>query len=607
MCGILGTIHNDISEELFHASLKRLSHRGPDHTGWKCIKQDPLVWLGHCRLSIVDLSEAGNQPMHNEDQSLWLVCNGEIYNYPTLKAELIKKGHQFLSSSDSEIILHAYEEWGDDFIHRIEGMFAFVLYDIKTNTLIAARDHVGIKPLYYCETNQGFILASEASAIISLIKRKPDINPLSLAYILSLGYIPSPYCIWDNIYKLEAGSLLVYRNQCFQIKRYWLPPTECQNEVHEDHWNDLFSSVIQDHLLSDVPIGLFLSGGLDSTSIAVGLHQQNQKMEALTVGFPQSNQNDESVIASLTAKHLNFQHTIIPIKTQDISSLLGETLKAFDEPQAHGALLTMYCICNATAKNFKVVFAGDGGDECLAGYKWYQGLDYPVNPWLHFMKRISWSMRRKLNHSSDLFSKKVDKFKARSVLHYHAWRVHGRFLPDEVANMFAPTGLQYNDEIMIDPFQKYFTRSLPLRRALQRVDLMTFCCDSILPKVDRASMANSMEVRVPFLDRRIIEYGLTLPEFNDENVISKPILRNYLRNNIPKEILEQPKQGFSLRATENLDWENIAYEIDTGYLMQNGLLNPDWLHINPPSHRQYIERLWSLYMITKWLDIHLNN
>jgi len=547
--------------------------------------------------------------MHNENETIWLVCNGEIYNYPSLRPRLEALGHWFYSNSDNEAILHAYESWGEQCVDRLEGMFAFALWDEKTKKLLAARDRVGIKPLYYAETRDGVILASEASALLPLLDAMPEPEPMALAYVMTLGYVPSPWSIWRGVRKLEAGHLLVWKSASgAEVRKYWEPPRQIAPDSTRQpttEWPVLFEQVLGEHLLSDVPIGLFLSGGLDSSSVAAGLRDIGKPVRAMTVSFPGSSQ-DEAPIAATVARHLGFEHEITPLEIEGINLLIHRVARSFDEPQGYSALLSMYLISQTAAREFKVVLAGDGGDEVFGGYTWYQDLDDDLQRHSSWIRRALRSLMRR-NASPALRQRAALHFAQMSPLHRHAWRLYPRFLPEEAEALLAPMGIPFTDEEMLAPLRKHFEPGLPLKRALQRVDLMTFCTDSILAKVDRASMAHSLEVRVPFLDRRIIEWALSRPLEEREQRENKPVLRGYLFPRVPTSVLSHPKQGFSLRVLDDFDWDSALDYIREGAWVRQGYWSPKWRYLVEPGVAYREGRIWNLLMLTHWADGRLEN
>ena len=603
MCGILA-LFGELARDRRRASaaLDRLAHRGPDGRG-EWVSADGAAWLGHRRLAIVDLTEAGDQPMVLPERGLVLVCNGEIYNYPALRKELEGRGARFESHCDSEVVLHAYDAWGEGCLDRFEGMFAFALWDDRERRLFAARDPVGIKPLCFAETDGGLALASEAEAVKPFLAA-PSPDPLALAYVLTLGYVPSPLCVWRGVRKLEPGHCLTWRPGAPpRVRRYWEPPRHVDPSPGDvGEWRGLFETVLREHLLADVPVGLFLSGGLDSSSVAAGLAEAGRRIETVTVSFPGS-ADDESPVAAAVAERFGFPHEVIPVESGDVFGLLERVSAAYDEPQGYSSLLTMYAISAAAARRFKTVLSGDGGDETFGGYTWHRGLAarapglWPLarrvlGPWL---RRSSWPKLYDLTETA---------FRRSSLLRRHAWRLYPRFLPEEVTDLLAPTGLRFDDDALLAPFRKHFEPALPARRALQRVDLMTFCSGSILPKVDRASMAHSLEVRVPFLDRRIIEWALTRPPDPREDREGKPLLRDYLRPRVPAEVLDHPKQGFSLRGMETFDWAAALDRVRRGYWAREGWLGPAWRRLTAPAAPRQKQRLWTLLALTLWMDRH---
>ena len=598
MCGIFAQVGKLDTEEVRYQALNTIAHRGPDAEGsWESSQH--VAWLAQRRLAIVDLSEAGRQPMHNEDSSIWLVCNGEIYNYPSLRPRLEGLGHAFYSNSDSEVILHAYEQWGQACVDYLEGMFAFIVWDENKQTMLCARDRVGIKPLYFAETGNGLTLASEVRALLPFVERKPD--PMALAYIMTLGYVPSPLSIWQGIRKLEPAHIMTWQaetgtHQC----RYWSPPAHIDPSANPSEWQGLYETVLQEHLLSDVPIGLFLSGGLDSSAIAAGLRDIQQTVQAITIGYPDSQYN-ESPIARELARHLGFPHTVVDLQENDVNALLREEASAFDEPQGYSALLSMLMVCRYGGQNFKVILAGDGGDELFGGYTWYRDLGDGSSKSATWIRRTLRPIVRR-NASPTIRQRAAQYFSRISPLHRHAWRLYPRFLPEEVEALLEPMGLRFGDNEMLAPLQKYYEPSLPLQRALQRVDLMTFCSDSILAKVDRASMAYSLEVRVPFLDRRMVEWALPRPMDIREQVESKPVLRDYLRSRAPGSVLDHPKQGFSLRVLNDFDWDAALDRIRASKWVQDGYWVADWERLVAHGVPYRNARIWNLLVLSNWAE-----
>jgi asparagine synthase (glutamine-hydrolysing) len=589
MCGIVA-IAGKQTVKLPQVILDQLYHRGPD-SGSIWYSDDHKVAIGHRRLSIVDLSDAGNQPIWNENGSIWLVCNGEIYNYPELRKQLESMGHIFRSNMDCEVILHAWESWGEACVEKLTGMFAFVLWDGTQKRLLAARDRVGIKPLYFAHDADKIALGSGAGAVTDLIGRPRELEPIALAYVMTLGYIPTPWSIWQGVEKIEPGHFLTWSAEDgVRTRCYWTPPDQSVAPHSLAEWEKIYPRILEEHLLADVPISLFLSGGIDSSSIAAGLADLGQSLTALTIGFPDKPAKDESLIAQITAKHLGFPHQIRSLGYKDVKTLSYQVAKYFDEPQSYSALMSMMSISEVAASSFKVVLSGDGGDELFGGYRWYDDLG-----WYGAKQLAKLVLKPGVAGSG--------KFMRKSPLHRHAWRLHPRFLPAEAEHLLSSTGLKFSDEEMLEPLRRHYQPKLPLKRALQRVDLMTICADSFLPKVDRASMAHSLEVRVPFLDHRLLEWGLTAPLNQREDSQNKPLLRDYLAKRLPPEVLNQPKQGFSYGGIPELFTDKILGEIESGYLVKNKILHPDWRSLVSLDVPQRPGRIWNLLTLTRWTNV----
>lgn len=611
MCGIIGAVGHDVLNLNRDKALDALTHRGPDATGsWNCNRS--TIWLAHKRLSIIDLSEAANQPMHLKEHHLSLVFNGEIYNYKEIKKELIALGAKFVTNSDTEVILHAYKEWGVNCVQRFEGMFAFALWDGLSGELVLARDRVGMKPLYFIKLGRGIAFASEARALKTLIEpvKSLDISPSSIGYVLTLGYVPAPDSIWQDIEKLLPGTMLIWNaNKGIKGFRYWEPPLSLDSNFSYRHTSDefeaLLNKVTKQHLIADVDPGLFLSGGLDSAAIAAASSKHGApRIEAFTISYPGTDR-DESAIASVVAEHLGMQHTIVPMHSYDIQDLLERVSNDYDEPMSFSSLLSMHQICSIAKGRYKMVLSGDGGDEVLGGYHWYRDrrlLDrkIPYPTWLR--KRLTLS---KTNYVPKRLKNRAlfALFGFKSKLHMHAARLSQRFLPEEVETLLEPTSIKFSDETMLEPLSRYDSCMLPPRRRLQRIDLMTFCSDHCCPKIDRSSMAHSLEIRAPFLDRRLIEWGLTMPESELERHTGKIALRNYLSNKMPLNVLNQPKRGFSVPIGKKYDWEEAIKYIDNGELLDKGILADDWKKIVSPFNSN-ASRIWALLSLEAWLQRH---
>ncbi|OSM01466.1 putative asparagine synthase [Magnetofaba australis IT-1] len=564
------------------------------------------MWLGHRRLAIVDLTPDGNQPLRNAAGTLWLTANGEIYNAPALRAELTRRGHRFLSHSDNEAILHAYAEWGDACVKRLEGMFAFVLWDAEKQRALAARDAIGIKPLFWRRIGSGVAFASEAKAIVPLTLQAPPIDSLALGYVLTTGSVPAPLSIWRGVRKLEPGACLSWStNEGAREVRYWTPPNALDDQpATQQAWVPLFHQVLQDHLQADTPLAMLLSGGLDSNSVAAGLAELGHPLTAFGVSFPES-PRDEAPRAQAAAQALGMPFQRVPLPGVDVPELRNEVWRSLDEPSGYSAHLPMFRLSRVVARSYKVALSGDGGDEVFGGYAWYRDLRLP--------RRRGTLMRRALEtlvkraESPRATHAAMAQFSRHSALHRHAMRQFPRFLPEEVEALLAPMGQRFDDEAMLAPMARWFSPDLPLRRALQRVDLMTFCSDHVLTKADRASMAFGLEARVPLLDKRVVEWGLTRAVTDDEESRAKGVLRDYLATRLPNLEQDYFKQGFSNRAAVQRDIPAMTQRIADGYWVRNGLWSPIWQRLIRPGMPYHEARLEVLYGLTLWAEHNLRD
>lgn len=580
MCGILGQINAPDLPDRFEEALACLGRRGPDALG---IYRDPIhpVALGHTRLSIVDLSAAANQPLSNETGEVWLVANGEIYNAPSLRAQLEDRGHRFHSRSDNETILHAWEEWGPSCVERLRGMFAFGIWDRRQRALFLARDRLGIKPLYIRSDGARVTFASEARALLPLLEDRPPLDPLSLGYLLTIGYIPAPRSVYQGIEKLEPGTwrLLSLDGQS-RAQRYWSPPDSADaGSSGRAAFGPLFQEVCEEHLQADVPCGLLLSAGLDSTAVAAALFNAGAKVNSFTVSFPELAEN-EAPLARRKARRFGFPFFEIPIPRFDAMAALERTGSIYDEPQAFTALATQHAVCAHAAQRNKVVLAGDGGDEALGGYRWYREDGKPG------------------------FPPDLDAFAHASPYHRHLARLAVVFTPHELGSLFDLGGETFTDELMIEPLERWHSPALKGSRPWQRIDLMTFCADCILPKVDQASMACGIEARVPFLDHRIVEWGIGKPCDAREDLEPKHELLDFLAPVLSPELTRFPKQGFSLRALDGLDWNLAQATLASTLPAQLPFLSANWQKAIAPNAPRRAKKIAALLLFESWRRHH---
>lgn len=568
MCGICGKISfgkKKISLKELKEMANTLVHRGPDGEGFY-VSKDRNVGLGHRRLSIIDLS-TGSQPMANEDRTIWIVFNGEIYNFEELKGDLLKKGHLFKSKSDTEVIIHAYEEYQEECVKFLNGMFAFAIWDEGSQELFLARDRLGEKPLFYAETENSFIFASEVKAILANKEVNKKINFEALNIYLATGYILAPFSIIEGINKLPAATTLTFKNGKMKIKEYWdFDPTKKEN-FSEENWikkfNDLFGDCVKKRLIADVPLGAFLSGGIDSTSVVAFMNNKNcLKTKTFSIGFKESSYN-ELCFSNLAAKFLRTDHQTLTIRP-NIRKTINKIIWANDEPLGDTSSVPMWFLSEMTRKKVTVALSGDGGDENFAGYETYiADKIFPICSRLPFQSFFSLIIQRVLPTSFKKvsFDYKLKQFvKALNFTpekaHYF-WREI--FSEEERKKLFKPevfSKIKNHDAFFY--FKKYFDKFKKgefLDRSLY-VDIKTWLVDDILVKVDRTSMGNSLETRTPFLDYRLIELLSKVPARLKLNKFNgKYLLKKAVSGIIPKSIIFRPKAGFNAPVPEWLRGE----------------------------------------------------
>ncbi len=623
MCGICGKIDFNPDREcsvdpaLIRRMTDVLEHRGPDAEGFYLRSS---IGLGHRRLKIIDLVD-GKQPMFNEDGSLVIVFNGEIYNFLELRQQLQNYGHLFKTKSDTEVLLHAYEQWGEDFLKKLRGMFAFAIWDDRKKQLFLARDRVGIKPLYYYWDGRNFLFASELKSILRdpIVERK--IDPSALDDYLTYLYVPSPKTIFESIRKLRPGHSLTVSSRGLAEREYWDISFEQKNGLSESQYaNGLIEKLresVSCHLISDVPLGAFLSGGIDSSAV-VGLMNEvmGQPVNTASIGFKES-AFDELHYARAIAKKFdaNAHERIVEANAAKILDALAWH---FDEPFADSSMVPTYYVSQIAREKVTVGLSGDGGDENFAGYRRYR-FDVLEN---RIRALLPQTMRGPMFGSLAKAYPKADwlprVFRAKTLLnnlalcperayfHSMSW-----FTPDMKRLLYKP---HLKEELNgYEPFsvmKKYFDRTAgwdPLSR-IQYVDIKTYLVDDILTKVDRTSMAHSLEVRVPLLDHQVMEYAAGIPaRYKLRNREGKYIFKRALCDLVPGEILNRPKMGFSIPLAQWLrgDLKRVFEErIFSKDAFLENLFEPHairhWWNQHQRGTRDYSCHLWALLMLECW-------
>lgn len=587
MCGIIGHISasKTIDIATFETMRDTLTHRGPDGYGAAYFENQTIA-LGHRRLSFLDLSDAGKQPMCNEDETVWITLNGEIYNYLELREELIQLGHHFKSNSDTEVIIHGYEAWGYEVVQKIKGMFAFGLLDLNKQKLWLVRDRFGIKPLYYTEFEGQFIFASELKAIVKCKEVKREMDMSSFADYFVYRYIPSPKTIWKNIAKLPPAHYLVYDivRQESSVTEYWKIDfsEEKKNPNIINEVNKILCESVSIHARSDVPIGSFLSGGYDSSAIVYYLTSLGFKPDTFSIGF-EGWKNSEDQFAEIVAKKFGVPHHSLVVNETNLD-LLSIMPEVYDEPIADISILPTWLVSNNAAKQVKAVMSGEGADELFGGYTWQKEF-YEQNKLQSFAQKI--------------FTKLFKKKNSETISFYANAMAMGRFDDAELGQMLHPDHHQHISEDTDWFYRQHFDNELTPLKSIQKMDIKCFMGELVLTKVDRASMANSLEVRVPFLDHKLYEKVFR----QDENNYFKPnetkhLLYQNIKNHLPQEILNRGKQGFVGPDAFYMKTEWYKKSLDNSSLIQDGIVQKEY-YLQLLAKQEYW-KLWKLNVMEHW-------
>lgn len=550
MCGIAGIVAPGRPQAELAERVRRMcdamAHRGPDDADVRALGG---AALGHRRLAIIDLTPTGRQPMANEDGTLHVVVNGELYNYRGLRDDLIGRGHRFRSGSDSEVVLHLYEERGDDCLAVLDGMFALALWDARRRRLLLARDRFGIKPLYVAEREGGLAFASEATALLRGGEAEARVDRAALYAYLALSYVPAPRCILAGVRRLMPAELLVWEGGRSTSRRYWTPAPGAappSRAAAREALAARLDAAVRDHLAADVPVAAFLSGGVDSSTV-VALAQRHAKMETFCVTFPGTGV-DEAPIARLVAAHLGTSHREVVLQP-DPAALLDDALAFMDEPFADSSALPTFAVCRAARAVAKVVLSGDGGDEVFGGYTGryrvaaLQAALPAPGPLARLLRRLPpWrgGRRRSLPAMLDLAALPDEE---RFV------REREITTRDVRAALFERGTVGEGEAVLRERPRTALRQAAgwhPVHRALW-TDLSTALDDDMLTKVDRMSMAHGLEVRVPLLDHRVVELALSLRPgwlVSPWPVEGKRLLREVAAPLLPRGVLARPKQGF---------------------------------------------------------------
>jgi len=626
MCGICGKLTNDgkqVDNGLIRRMTAIMKHRGPDDDGVYLssprsagVGADTSVGLGHRRLSIIDLSEAGRQPLSNEDKTVWMVFNGEIYNFQPLRTELEVRGHRFSSRTDGETIIHLYEDEGFEAVKKLVGMFAFAIWDEKKHLLLLARDPVGIKPLVYCCENGNLTFASEIKSILQDPHVTKDMDWNALGLYLTLNYIPAPYTIFKGIRKLKPGHILIWHNGDIREEEYWNiggPAASSTNDIGNDlasRKEALFKSLdeaVRMQMVADVPVGAFLSGGIDS-SVIVGLMARHSSLpvKTYTIGYDDMPLFDERAYARDVATFNRTDHHEIKLTSKDMISAIPQVLDFLDEPFGDSSALPTFIVSRETARDVKVTLSGDGGDELFAGYRMYRGealfSKYRLIP-PFIRKKVIEPIFLSLSDSRDTavaeYARRAKKFfrgaKDSFEERFFAWN---ELFSDELRRelLINTGGLDH------DLGKKILARRLnertddPINRMLY-ADLKESLPGDMLKKVDAMSMAHSLEVRVPLLDHRVCELVFSLSgDWKIRNGRAKYIFMETFKGILPPSLHNRPKWGFEMPISKWLK-SDLRYLLEEN-LSETRITEQGIFHY--PAIKRLIDDLMSNRSDTSW-------
>ncbi len=642
MCGIAGLV-NCGNQEVLAGMTHVQAHRGPDDSGlWERRFPDgSYIGLGSRRLAILDLSPGGHMPMCNEDRTVWITYNGEIYNFPELRRELEGKGHRFASNTDTEVIIHLYEEEGPECVKRLNGMFAFAICDLRRSTpaVFVARDHFGVKPLYYFRDGGRFAFASEIKALLQVPGIEPQLDSDSLRQYLTFLWVPDPKTLFRRILKLPAGHFAILRNGEFKITQYWdlsFPPANhaCAKSEAElaEEVRERFRRSVEAQMISDVPIGAFLSAGLDSSSIVAMMRQATRRpVRTYTITFPGKyrvgeNALDDPEVATRLANRLGCENQRIVVEP-DVTSLLPRLVWHMDEPTADPAIITAYLVCREARKQATVLLSGVGGDELFAGYR-----KHAAHYWAQAYGRIPFALRSVAQRAlAALPSLRGTPLKgrlrlARKMARSAALAPVDRFIANctyldegQQRMLYAgdlPEGASAPDGQHRAAFER--VKDADFLHQMLYLDTTIFMVSLNLAYNDKMSMASSVEVRVPFLDREFAEFvAWNVPPHLKLKGFFRPatkyILRQAMKNTLPPEVLRQPKAGFAAPVDYWLAHdlrEMVDDLLSPEQISKRGLFRPEVLRRFVAEHRagrhDWSMQLWQFLTLELWMQVYLD-
>lgn len=623
MCGISG-YYGKYSEQGLKKMIYAQKHRGPDSQGYELFK-NANVGLGHNRLAIIDLSERGKQPMFNEDKTICIVFNGEIYNFEEVKSKL-KYKHNFFSASDTETIVHAYEEWGPDCLQKFNGMFAFVIYDSKKDLLFGARDRLGEKPLKYHIDSNGIVFASELKALLQVIKQSPELDPIAINHFLTFQYVPSPLTGFKDIFKLPPAHYFIYKNGKMNVTKYWNLDFASKEQHTENEWEKIvlheLERSVKDRMISDVPIGALLSGGIDSSAVVAFMARNSKtKINTYSIGFNNA-KYDETAYAKIVANKYETNHTVLEVTSDDLVNLLPTLMDYYDEPIADNSILPTFLVSKLTRQHVTVALDGDGGDENFAGYDRYNIVDFDQNITARVPKVLqaaaALTTKKIYNLYGTKFTERLSRyFGSYDQPFYKKYTNYNCFFTNSTKQSLYTNEFQEltKNEESFDQYKDLYDSKLSLIDNALKIDQNTYLPDNLLYKTDTAAMSNSLELRAPFLDHKLMEVCAKIPSsLKIKNMEKKYILKKALLNSniLPKEIIYRKKRGFNIPQNAWFKTELKDYIHDTtlsASFMDANIFDKSRLKEYIDSYYEtnlnYDNNIFALISLAKWVETYL--
>jgi asparagine synthase (glutamine-hydrolysing) len=618
MCGICGQFNFErrqpVERETIVRMARSIAHRGPDDEG---VFVAGPIGLGFRRLSIIDLA-GGHQPMSDAEETVWVIFNGEIYNYKELRRELQGKGHHFRTSSDTEVIIHGYKQWGTDVFNHLNGMFGLAIWDVANERLIVARDAMGIKLIYYKLDNERLTFGSEIRPVVAADQSKPAVNPVALNLFLRFRYTPSPLTIFQGVRKLAPGTMLIAeKGQCREERWYKFIPTPFPNpkEKEEAAWEllELYRGAVKRHLLSDVPVGLLLSGGLDSGLLLALMNEQGGPWPAYTIGYGESFEDDELTDAAETAAILGARHIRVKLDQTEFERSLPKIVECLEEPIATSSIVPMYFVSQRARQDVKVALIGQGPDELFGGYKRHLGIHYG-NWW----RGLPAGLRSMAGFA-------VSRLPRNETLKRGVRSLGSKDRLKRYQDVFslAPAGMVdglFRDDILpqrnIHELVDYWRELLPQIEhtdelgGFQLLEIRCSLPDELLMYADKLSMAHSLEVRVPYLDRTVVEYVQRLgANLKVRKGTRKWLHRQVCQSYLSPRILKGKKRGFAANVVDEWFRSSLKGELSELFLDENSLmfelLKPEpvrkLLEIHRSGRQDNHKLLFSVVMVEQWL------